>query len=458
MRLAFRSRGERSESRRLRRAASELRKEGRHEAALDLLAELVDKFGESSDPETRENVVWGMLGQAHSLLLVGRQSDQLTTYDDLIHRFREDKRPGSREAVARAANLEAAGLFDTGSTERAARIWTHNIKRFGADASPAIRRVMAETLLIRATRLLPSHPNEALTDFREIIGRHVSEPDLGLAPFAACAMAHIAKLLMRQGDYRGAETAAKETRAIFGSKAWDLHVEQWIAYAGALEVEALVSLGEPDLARRAMDRLLEEHGNSLDGVAAKSMGSYAVNSIANAEAKAGRHEIALSDARNGKAWLSDRASLLADGELAVPMAWLTTTEAEELIELDRSAEALVVIDGLLASGEDVLRDLDREVLANLECAKGVALSRLGDWATALVWYDRALDWTPGEDDGERPLARWLTNRAEALAMLGRRGEAAEACARVDEELAIGDHADASEVRAELARIREILVD
>jgi tetratricopeptide (TPR) repeat protein len=101
---------------------------------------VVDRLGDTPEPELREQVARALYNQGGTLALLGRSEEAIEVYDELVDRF--GNATELREQVARALYNKGVALGLLGRTEEAIGVFKEVVDRFGDATEPELRRIV----------------------------------------------------------------------------------------------------------------------------------------------------------------------------------------------------------------------------------------------------------------------------------------------------------------------------
>jgi tetratricopeptide (TPR) repeat protein len=126
---------------------------GRDEQAIMVYTDLVDTFGESSDPDVCEQVAQALLGIGLTFAKLGSLGQAVSAYTELADRFRDHPSPLLGEYVAKALLGQATTLAALGRHDEEHAAYADIIARCSADESATVAAIV--DLARAATRQAP---------------------------------------------------------------------------------------------------------------------------------------------------------------------------------------------------------------------------------------------------------------------------------------------------------------
>lgn len=399
------------QARRLAHSAAELRDAGRSAEAMDACDALVARFGESRDGAVRVVVASALFNKGHELSRLDRDGEALAAFDGLIERYGGDRETDMIDLLTQARVNRGASL----------------------------------------TKL--NRHDEALAEFGGVV-RDLAEPrSPRMREVDARATAGIALSLLRARRYDDAILAADD--GIARSGAHEPGPELQVAALLLLKAEALGGLGKHEDELEVYAEFVDRHGGTVDPEMSKLV-AQALASRGSIFLQLGRFDESCAAEDQAFEWIMDRIVDPPDVPMVELAAQAMASKGLALFESGRLVESLTAYDRALARLGDppdpALLRRRSSVLNN----RGAALGRLERWDEALTAYEEAL--TIRREVGEpsaNTIALVLVNKAEALASLGRCGEAVAVCGEVQGLLAGVEHPTARMVLEDAARIRKI---
>lgn len=194
-----------SDSRALLDQASEKSDRRDHEGALEILDDLIRKYGETEATTVRDTVATALVKKGLILALQARNEDAIVAFDEAIHRLESTAIPGLRDWLANALLGRAGCLRWMDRIQEAIAACDHLIGRFHTDESAAMAEAVAMALLVRGTM----HGNvgqaeQELQSYTELECRFGSSESIPVLVSLANALVLKAGRLYRMG--RGEES------------------------------------------------------------------------------------------------------------------------------------------------------------------------------------------------------------------------------------------------------------
>lgn len=222
---------------------------GRTDEELAAYDELLQRFGDASEPTLRERVAQALFNRAVVLGQTGRTNEEMATYGELLRRFRDANEPTLREPVARALASLGVDLGVAGRVDEALATLDELIQRFGDAREPVIREQIAAALLNRGVALKQmGRSDDALDACDELLRRFGDAREPAFREPTARAYLNKGVALMEANRPAEAVLACDELLRRFGNAD---ESELWESVANALAVRgsAKLFLGELEDAR-----------------------------------------------------------------------------------------------------------------------------------------------------------------------------------------------------------------
>jgi tetratricopeptide (TPR) repeat protein len=115
---------------------------GRDEQAVMVYTDLVDTFGDSSDPDICEQVAQALLGIGLTFGRLGSLGQAVSAYTELADRYRDHPSPILGEYVAKALLGQATTLAALGRHDEERAAYADIITRYPADASATVAAIV----------------------------------------------------------------------------------------------------------------------------------------------------------------------------------------------------------------------------------------------------------------------------------------------------------------------------
>ena len=222
--------------------ASLLSSYGGDEEALACFEELIQRFGESTEPSLQVWVAEALLAKASPLMgdnracleeVVRRYGEAPETplrlrvatalsmagrADELVRRYAEAPETALRLSVVEALNAQARRLREEGRMEEMLACQDELVRRFGGETEPSIQKAVARLLFERGELLSRKERHEeAVASFDELVLHLGDASEKHLLDWVARALAQKGKLLARLGQHGEARSAYNEIIRRFGA-------------------------------------------------------------------------------------------------------------------------------------------------------------------------------------------------------------------------------------------------
>ena len=400
---------------------------GRNEAAVETYDELLRRFGESEDPELRVGVAKALVNKGVALGRLDRNEAAVETYDELLRRFGESEDPEPRVGVALALFNKGVTLGRLDRNEAAVETYDELLRRFGESEDPELHVRVALALVNKGLALGRLDRNEAAVETYDELLRRFGEsedPELHV---------RVAKALVNKGVTLGSldrNEAAIETydellRRFGESEDPELRVQ--VALALFNKGVTLGSLDRNEAAVESYDELLRRFGESEDPELHVRVAKALVNKGVTL-GSLDRNEAAIETYDE----LLRRFGESEDPELRVQVALALFNKGVTLGSLDRNEAAVESYDELLRRfGESEDPELHVRVAKAL-VNKGVTLGSLDRNEAAVETYDELLRRFGESEDPELrlPVANALLGKGMAHALRDELNEMMNVCAEM----------------------------
>ena len=154
---------------------------GRGEAEIEVYDEVVQRFGEATEPALQERVASALFNKGGRLGQLGRGEAEIEVYDEVARRFGEATEPALQEQVAKALVYKGITFGQLGRGEKAIEVYDEVVQRFGEATEPAHREQVAMALFNKGVRLGQlGRGEEAIKVYAEVVQRfgEATEPAL----------------------------------------------------------------------------------------------------------------------------------------------------------------------------------------------------------------------------------------------------------------------------------------
>ena len=387
---------------------------------------LLQRFGESDDPELRVRVAKALFNNGVALGRLDRNEAAVETYDELRRRFGESDDPELRVQVAKALVNKGVALGRLDRNEAAVETCDELLRRFGESDDPELRVQVALALFNKGVALSSLDRNEAAVETYDELRRFGESDDPELRVQVALALFNKGVALSSLDRNEAAVETYDELRRRFGESD-DPELCVQVAKALVNKGVALSSLDRNEAAVETHDELLRRFGESDDPELRVGVAKALVNKGA-ALVRLDRNEAAVETCDE----LLRRFGESDNPELHVRVALALFNKGVALGGLDRNEAAVETYDELLRrfgeSDDPELRVQVAKALVN----KGVVLVRLDRNEAAAESYDELLRRFGESDDPELRLhvAKALLRKGMAHARRDELNEMVNVCAEM----------------------------
>ena len=166
-----------------------LRELGRSEEAVAAYEEVVERFGDATEPELREQVARALFNKGVRLGDLERNEEAVAAYEEEVERFGDAPEPVLREQVGKALVNKGLRLVALGRKEEAVEAFEELEARFGGAPESELRELVARALYGKGYVFFELERNEeALAAFEEVVARFGDAANLGLREQVAMAL------------------------------------------------------------------------------------------------------------------------------------------------------------------------------------------------------------------------------------------------------------------------------
>jgi tetratricopeptide (TPR) repeat protein len=232
----------------------------RREDADAAYQQVIDRYGEATDPSLRVAAAGALIWQA---MMKGGE-DAVARYQRVIDTYGDDPDRGVRRQVAWALQLQGTALRGLRRSDDALAAQQRVIDHYGADPEPGFRGIVAEAVRGQGDVLKDlGRPEDALAAYQRVIDRYGDAPEDSAHRVALEA-------LRRQGDVlkdlgRPEDALAAYQRVIDRAGDHPDEVERGVvAQALRGQGDVLKKLGRPEDALVAYQRVIDRHDKGSD--------------------------------------------------------------------------------------------------------------------------------------------------------------------------------------------------
>jgi tetratricopeptide (TPR) repeat protein len=316
---------------------------GRSEEEIGVYDQVVDRFGEATEPIVREQMARALYIKGDTLVELGQWEEAAEAYDQMVNRFGEATEPELREQVAKALVHKGNTLGELGRSEEATGVYDQVMDRFGEATEPELREQVAKALYNKGVTLgVLGRSEEAIGVYDQVVDRFGEATERAVRYLVATA-------LYLKGVRLGVLGRSEEAIGVY-----DQVVDR---FGGATE---------PEL-REQVAKALVNKGFRL-GVLGRS-----------------EEEIGVYDQ------VVDRFGGATEPKLREQVAEALGNKGDTLVELGRSEEEIGVYDQVVDRFGEATEPKLRERVARALFNKGVTLGELGRWEEATGAYDQVVD-------------------------------------------------------------------
>ncbi len=220
----------------------------RHETSVNLRARLATVLVE-------KGLVLGQLNQ---------NEEALAAYDDVIDTFGECTEPVLVGEVGRALVNKANRLADLSQHEEALSVYDEVLTRFGDSQEPVLREAVARALNNKgATLIALDRQDDAVASFNDIVNRLGDAQDSGLAEQVAQALLRKGHYLFELNRYEEAIAAYDDVIKLFG-ESQELALRNELGYALNKKAATLLKMNRHEEAIRLADEVVQRFGDAIE--------------------------------------------------------------------------------------------------------------------------------------------------------------------------------------------------
>ncbi|HEX5246428.1 MAG TPA: hypothetical protein VFW41_04790 [Gaiellaceae bacterium] len=426
-------------ARELIRKGGELFEAGRHEDAFAAWEEVVERFGDATDPEVRQRVALALLRKGFRLSKLDRSEDAVAVYDELAARFRDGEAVPVAEIVAQALLNRALVLGRLDRRDEEIEAYDDLVDRFGTSRDPETREHVAWALYDKAVALRKlEREEESIAVYDELAARFGAEEEaVRVAEVVAKGLLNRALAIGRLGRPIDEIEAYEDMVARYGDSN-DPKTRRHVAWALYDKAVTLRDLDRVTEALAAFDELVARF-QSANEEEIRPRVSWGLWSKSHLLDKLGRSE--------ESAPIYDELIARGDekldpslGEIVIWCLW----EKQSTLDRDGTREAqLAVLNDLISRFADSDDEDQQSTVVSAFGMKAYTLGELGREQDKLETYDELVARFGGSPDPAivKAVAQNLDRKALALDRLDRVDEALIA---YDEALTMLDRLEAQE--------------
>ena len=187
---------------RMLRNGNILAEKGKYEEAIAVYDQVVERYGEASEPGLREQVAKALFNKGVTLGQLKRSEDAIVVYDQVVARCGEAAEPGLREQVARALVSKGVTLGDLKRSEEEMAVYEQVVARYGEAAEPGLREQVARALLYKGLTLGELKRSEdAIVAYDQVVAWYGEAAEPGLREQVARALVCKGRVFVDLGKY-----------------------------------------------------------------------------------------------------------------------------------------------------------------------------------------------------------------------------------------------------------------
>ena len=249
-----------------------LSEEGQLDRALTVWADLVRRFGTSTEPAVTAIAAAAMRSEGTAFGTLKRPAEALAVSNDLLRRFGSSTDPRLIRPVAGALVNKGAALAELNQLEDALAAWEEVERRFATSEDPDLLESAAVALVNSAGALgRLSRRKEALRVLDEVVARFAESEHFGLLHQTAIALVNKGAVLRREGRLEDALAVSNEVVRRFGQTD-DAGLREQVAKALVNQGGELVELGRSAEALVAWEDVVQRYGGSVEPALLESVG------------------------------------------------------------------------------------------------------------------------------------------------------------------------------------------
>ena len=420
---------------------SSLREENRLEEALSVFDEVVDRYGESTQPHLLVLAAKALIRKGEIFHALGHAEDALATCEEVDRRYGDNQAPVVSENVAVALLNKGVALRASSRVQEALVANDEVDRRFGASENPNIRATVAKALCDKGITLGNlSRLQEALQASDELIHRFGVSEEKDAVVAVAKTLCNRATVLERMNRVAEALTAYDSVVRRFGASNEPV-LHEIVATTLLNKSAALGDLNRPEEALVTLDEVVRRFGKSEEPAL--------VATVALAMSNKGYALSALSRIQEALTTYGEVVRLYGSSERPGVLEAVGKTllnKAHTLIASNRPECALRVYDDIENRFSMTESEALHGTVATALCNEGITLGKLGRHEEALIRYDQTVR-RFGECKAPvlvEMVAKSLLNKGYALSALAR---PTDALAAYDEAVNHAEKNDTSSVQA-----------
>ena len=225
-------------------------------SAVSAYEEVVERFGDSDDPELRCLVVRAQVRKAGALQVSSGLETAVPAYEDVVERVGDSEDPELLFWLATALSEKGDALCQLGDVDAAARAYDEVIERFGASEKPEWLSCVARALYCKGrARTDVGDLSSALSAYGEIVERFGASDSPPLLSWVAESLILRGRVLQTSGDLEAAMAAYDEVVERYGARSNQWLLQRKVAAASIHKMELQTDAGNAVAALRTYDKL-----------------------------------------------------------------------------------------------------------------------------------------------------------------------------------------------------------
>ena len=225
-------------------------------SAVSTYEEVVERFGDSEDPELRRLVVPAQIRMAGALQDLSGPESTVPIYEDVVEQVGDSEDPELLFWLATALSDKGDALCQLGDVDAAATAYDEVIERFGASEKPEWLSCVARALYCKGrARTDAGDLNSALSAYGEIVERFGASDSPPLLWWVAESLIQSGRVLQTSGDLEAAMSAYDEVVERFGARVNLWLLQRQVAAASIHKMGLQTDAGNAVAALRSYDKL-----------------------------------------------------------------------------------------------------------------------------------------------------------------------------------------------------------
>jgi tetratricopeptide (TPR) repeat protein len=399
---------------------------GRVEEATASFRDVIARFGDAAEPALRELVALAMFNHGVTLGQAGLLEEEMASFRDVIARFGDAPEPALREQVAEAMVNHGVTLGRAGRVEEEMATYRDVIARFGDAAEPALREQVARAMLILGIMLVEGgRLEEAAANCRDLFARFADTAELPLREQVARVMLKLSLTLGQAGRIEEEMATYRDLIARFGDAA-EPALREEVARAVLWLGVTLGQAGRVEEEMATYRDLIARFGDAAQ-LALREQVARAMFNLGGTLGQVGRVEEEMATYRDLIDRFGDAAEPALREQVARATLWLGIT----LGQAGRVEEEMATYHDLIDRFGDAAEPALREQVAPAMLILGMTLMLAGRFEEAIAAYR---DLIARFGDAQEPevrvnVAEGAVNLAQALSGFGRHEGAIQAASR-----------------------------